>query len=155
MSETLPHRLWRDKLHEEFKTGERLEAIAEKHLGIPFEVRLWGTPTLDWSDWHLTLQDFSKRVGQVAQSLGRPPDKVNGEHWLGCAGPDDVPDLVARWEYDAKDPAKACAVMVRAFSPQGCKIDPRSEYVQEQGTTVHPACQAALEELYDLEPAKA
>ena len=145
--ETAPHRQWRNRLTKYQAAGERMEAIAEKHLQIPFEVRPdWMPPALDWCAFGLTLQVFCARVAQVAEAFG-PPDKTNAEHWGGSYD-DSAPDLIAKWKRGNGD--EQFEIAVRTFSPKGCKIDPRTRYVKGEETTIHAECKAVLEGLLEL-----
>ena len=133
---------WRKDIERQTKAGEQLEAIAKMHRDILFDCRVHWTPMcLDWCEHGDTLDSFSSRVKQVAARFG-PPDSVEGRHWMG-AFDDAAPGLVATWKLDA------FVVMVRSLRPEGCKIDPRSNYEEAKTTNIHPECAAVLKELED------
>lgn len=145
MSETWKE--WREAALAQIRLGRRLEKIA-RMTELPFTVRpQW--PGLDWCVWNESLEDFSARVKTVAARLGAA-DKVGAQHWLG-AHDGNAPDLVAEWT--TKDKAGDVRVTVRAMSPVGCKVDPRTEFVEAKSTALHPECVAVLKELEDLDKA--
>lgn len=125
----------------QIRTGRKLERVAAKY-NFPFQVRpSW--PGLDWIVWNETLEDFSNRVKSVTSVLG-PADSVEGMHWLGAYAGNDVPDLVATWTVDN------VKITIRAMSPKGCRVDPRSEYRTPISPELHPECKAVLKSLEDI-----
>lgn len=151
---SLPCSKWREDLDATYRKGGDLEDLAHE-LGLThFDARpQWGPPTLDLCSFNMTLQEFSDAVKATAEILGRPPDECKGENWLGQYADDQAPDLVALWKTEVK--AGGCGpvrIMVRALSPKGCKVDPRTDFVEKQEQDLHPECKAVLASLEDLEP---
>lgn len=143
----VPHREWRKAAIAQIRTGRRLEKVA-RQTELPFEVRpAW--PGLDWVVWNESLEDFSARVKRVSARLGAPKG-VRAEHWLGAYA-DKAPDLVAEWKLTDKH--GEVRVTVRALSPVGCKVDPRSKFVKGEQPKLHPECSAVLRELEECDRA--
>ena len=75
---------------------------------------------------------------------------MRAEHWLG-AYDDRAPDLVAEWKLT--DRHGDVKVTVRALSPAGCKIDPRTKFTEGERPRLHPECAAVLRDLEELDRA--
>lgn len=138
------YRKWRERWQREFDAGERLEKIAEQYAEFPFECCVdFVPPQITWHAWGISLQEFARRVKLVAAIFGSP-DEVKGEHWGAAASATAAPPLEATWHRDGYD------IVVGTYSPQGCKLDPRSEYQAAKNPQIHPECAAALKELEDV-----
>lgn len=138
-----PFAKWRGDVLELIRRGRRLERIA-RLTELPLEVRpSW--PGLDWVVIGDTLLGFSDRVRTVAARLGAP-DIVEADHWGGAS--DRAPDLIARWTL--RDAEGDVRVTVRSLMPTGCKVDPRTAYLEAQEPKLHPECAAVLRELEEV-----
>ncbi len=142
---------WR-KLHQtEGETCEALEAVAFRlRVHDLCEIRRgWTPPTLDDTEHSDSLEEFSARVRRMTEVLGRPPDScaATGSGW-GQWADGQAPDLVARWSIEESiEHWDRVVIQVRVMTPRGCKVDPRTAFVEAQNQELHPECKAVLSDL--------
>ena len=150
---TQPCAEWREKLVKLRIRGEVLEAFARELGLVEFKVRAdWWDMTIDQCEHGDTLQEFSSRVKATAEQLGKAPDTCKAGHFIGQYAAGEAPDLKASWEFKRQFDGRETTftVLVRSLSPKGCKVDPRTDYVEKQEQAIHPECKAMLASLEDL-----
>lgn len=146
------HRKWRERVQRETDHLARTEALAdiliEQGLPAGFECRRWVDHSIDWCDFDLSLQEFAGRVKAITLIFG-PPESVETTYLGGHASnAEERPNLEARW--NLKIDGTQVNVTVRAMSPTGCKLDPRSEFQSVHiDPTIHSECRAVLTSLED------
>lgn len=144
---------WRKEHAQSGRRGEATIAFAAAHGLTEFDMTSSGR-ILFWIKRGQTLHEFTARVKQTANRIGRPPDTVHGEGTKHGVGEDA--NLSARWEISGD-------LEVHVDNDQGkCELDPRSSFRPYQvnygkSRNLHPRCKTVLDSLTDLvvEPATA
>jgi len=132
-------REWRKGLEAQFELGAKVEAFAIVKGLTDFGVISEFQGSLQIFMQRQELQVFAQKVKETEEIMRRPPDTVR----TGGANGGQAPDLVARWDAEPD----GYAVTIINWWPEGCKIDPRTEYVEPEYPDLHPECQSVLKEL--------